>query len=353
MLPFNTIDLFTGIGGISYALRDITDVMLYCDCDPFCVDVLKERMKTNHIQTSPIVNDVRNIKKIHEIVGNKHVDLLISSSSCVGFSCMGYKKGLENNETSLMFNTLGIIKHYLPSIVFMENVPGIKTVNDGKDLEFIESQFQNLGYKLKWNMYNASDVGAWHIRKRWFCLAILKNFTPPKLSKSLTYNPYELWKYHDIIQNISPKCKLPELNDRKRLHALGNSVVPDCVRYAFFDLYSSHMNTFFSPFPTGIVDKPRITITLDPYKFGTILEHKYKRNRTSKLILEKKHMFRYPTPRAQNISSSRILTYRCSKDLGTFIKFDETVDWQEKYITNPNFVEVLMGFPLNYTSIEK
>lgn len=354
MVPFNTIDLFSGIGGISYALRDIVNVLLYCDKDPYCIELLKERMRTHHIQKSVIVTDVQNFQDIKDVVGSKRVDLLINSSSCVGFSCMGYKKGLDNVETSLMFNTIETITHFLPTMVFMENVPGITSVNDGKDIEFIESKLHSLGYNVEWNYYSACDVGAWHVRKRWFCLAVLNNVSLPKLPEQHCYTRYELWKHHDIIQHLYPKCKIGNSNDRKRLRVLGNSVVPDCVRFAFYDLYSIHTNIIFSPFPTGIVDNTyKVCINLNPTKFGLLTESKYKRNRTSKLITEKKEMHRYPTPRAKNISSSCILSYRCSKDLGTFLKFDDAVEWEEAFMTNPNFVEILMGFPVNYTSIEK
>ena len=40
-----SLDLFTGIGGLTLALRDFAEPALYCEIDPFCRSVLTARMR--------------------------------------------------------------------------------------------------------------------------------------------------------------------------------------------------------------------------------------------------------------------------------------------------------------------
>lgn len=344
---FRTLDLFSGIGGITYALNDLLNVMMYCEINDDANKVLKCRMKTNHIQTAPIVEDVRNTTEILKIVGNSKIDLVIASSSCVGFSLAGSRKGLENVETGLMIDTLNLIKQIRPNMVFMENVPGIISVNDGKDFDRLIKEMDSYGYKCHWDISSANDVGAWHIRKRWFGLFVLDGYDMPHLPLNSTYKTYEPWLHHDIgIKKAKFRCP----SDSKRLKLLGNSVVPDCIRKSFFALYSRYLNIVFPPFPTGIVAVKSLNLIIDPNKSG-ISKSNRKRNITSPLILSEKKLNYYPTPRSKNISCSCILTLRGSKDLGSVIKFEKGTEWQDNYVMNPEFVEFLMGYPLNFTFV--
>lgn len=341
---FNTVDLFSGIGGISYALRDIVDIMLYCDIDDSAQSVLKSRMSTNVLHKAPIVADVREMEKIKGIIGLTNVDLMLSSSSCVGFSCAGSRKGLENEETGVMLDTIILVGKIRPKMVFMENVPGIVKINDGSDLEFLITEMDKMGYDTKWEIHSAADVGAWHLRKRWFCLCVLRDYIMPELPVS-TIQRYDLWGTNIGLQRSKPHTH----GDRQRLRLLGNSVVPDCVRTAFYNLYSNYMNIVFSPFTTGFVANKNTVIIIDPNKDGIIPSDK-NRKRTSKRLTVPKTLKFYPTPRSKNITSASILTDRCSRDLGTVVKFEVGVEWEDKYITSPEFVEILMGYPRNYTN---
>jgi DNA-cytosine methyltransferase len=343
---FKTIDLFTGIGGISYSLRDLLDVKAYCEINPNSQKVLKCRMSSEHIQSAPIINDVKDYNNILKVTCNQTIDLLISSSSCIGFSIAGSREGLENNDTKLMHDSLNLIRRIKPKMIFMENVPGIIHLNKGRDLDFLLNTLKKLNYSIKWEVHSASDIGAWHIRKRWFCLCVHESY---KLKDISNYKlpRYQHWN-SDILYSVK-KSKLRSNGDNDRLRLLGNSVVPDCVRTAFFSLYSKFAKTIFFPFSTGLVKK-EINIIIDPCKQG-IEKSEKKRNRTSKLITSEKVLKFYPTPRCKNISASCILTERCSKDLGTIVKFEKNNEWYKNYCVNPIFVEILMGFPLNYTYI--
>lgn len=332
--------MFSGIGGISYALRDFVKPILYCDIDAHARDVLK-----NNFPNIPIVEDIRNTDKIKSIIGESIIDLVISSSSCVGFSYAGAKQGIQNPETAMIIDTLDLIADINPNMIFMENVPGITKLNNGMDLDFLIDRLDDLGYHFKWEIHSACDAGAWHIRKRWFCLCIKRGYQLKPIPDS-SMERYSSWNTETVLQKSKPGTFL----DRRRLRMLGNSVVPDCVRTAFFSLYSKYANIVFSPFSTGFVANTKISITINPFKPG-VIPTTVKRTRSSKMIEGEKSLRFYPTPRSKNITSSSILTHRCSRDLGTVVRFEPGVVWEKNYIVNPEFVELLMGYPIKFTEI--
>jgi site-specific DNA-cytosine methylase len=52
------LDLFSGIGGISLALRDYMRPVAYCEIDPYCQSVLLSRMQTGDLPKAPIWDDI-------------------------------------------------------------------------------------------------------------------------------------------------------------------------------------------------------------------------------------------------------------------------------------------------------
>lgn len=59
----NGLDLFSGYGGISYALRDYVRPIAYCEKDTYCQAVLLNRMAEQKIAVAPIWPDIRNLDK--------------------------------------------------------------------------------------------------------------------------------------------------------------------------------------------------------------------------------------------------------------------------------------------------
>lgn len=59
----NGLDLFSGIGGISYALREWVRPIAYCEIDPYCQGVLLSRMAAGDLRTAPIWDDITSLDK--------------------------------------------------------------------------------------------------------------------------------------------------------------------------------------------------------------------------------------------------------------------------------------------------
>jgi len=57
-----SIDLFSGIAGISTALRNYCKTVAYCELDTYCQAVLLSRMASNDIDNAPIWDNVTTLQ---------------------------------------------------------------------------------------------------------------------------------------------------------------------------------------------------------------------------------------------------------------------------------------------------
>ena len=57
------VDVFSGIGGFTLALKDVSETKMYCDISPTSQQILRNLMRKGKIPTAPIVNDVKDLSK--------------------------------------------------------------------------------------------------------------------------------------------------------------------------------------------------------------------------------------------------------------------------------------------------
>lgn len=154
--------LFAGIGGFELGIeRGIpnTETIWQVEKEPYC-----QRILAKHWPDAKIYNDVRNITKENV----EPVDILIGGFPCQSISVAGKQEGLANeNKSGLWWEFHRIISELRPRIVVMENVPNIVRVG-GRD---VVGSLTEIGYDCEWTVISASQFGAPHLRKRWFCVA--------------------------------------------------------------------------------------------------------------------------------------------------------------------------------------
>jgi DNA (cytosine-5)-methyltransferase 1 len=158
----NGLDLFSGIGGITLALGDWVRPVAYCERDRFCQAELMSRIADRQLPRAPVWDDVTTL--------NGHgmpIDIIYGGFPCQDISAAGYGVGLGGERSGLFNHIARLIKETNPKFVFLENVPAIRT----RGLNCVAQTFTELGYDYRWTIVSAKEVGACHIRKRWFMLA--------------------------------------------------------------------------------------------------------------------------------------------------------------------------------------
>lgn len=174
----NAIDLFSGAGGLTIALRESGfDVVL--------ANEINHRFAETHSYNFPeipmIEQDIKEltVEKIHEHIGNTEVDLVVGGPPCQGFSIFGKRRFVNTQgyepktdpRNQLVYEYIRIVKELRPKFFFMENVKGFTNLDNGLFLEEVKKQFSELGYKnIWWKIVCAADYGVPQERYRMFMI---------------------------------------------------------------------------------------------------------------------------------------------------------------------------------------
>ena len=186
------LDLFSGIGGFALACEWAgIETIGFVEIDKYCQKVLRK-----HWPDVPIVEDIRDVEKIKEIVANaqeamcqqprntqtgrsrfandsrngesRHCGESQSSAILItaGFPCQPFsvagKRGGEKDDRYLWPETLTVIKAVKPKWVLLENVTGIINLA----LDTVLSDLEGAGYSTETLIIPACAVNAWHRRDR-------------------------------------------------------------------------------------------------------------------------------------------------------------------------------------------
>jgi len=195
----NHLDLFSGIGGFSYAAQQIWkddhNIIAFVEKDKYCQRVLKK-----HWPNIPIIDDVRgfNYEKFTDVSNTEStdgktskntegwsqmqsgrgscrsrtakIDLLTGGFPCQPFSVAGRRKG-KSDDRYLWPNMFKIIQETKPTWIIGENVPGI--INMG--LEAAVLDLEEEGYQVEVLVLPAIGISALHKRNRVWIIANTNN----------------------------------------------------------------------------------------------------------------------------------------------------------------------------------
>jgi DNA (cytosine-5)-methyltransferase 1 len=164
----NGLDLFSGIGGLSIALRDWVRPLVYCEIDPYCQGVLLSRQANGDLEHAPIWDDIRTFECL---VLEGAIDIIYGGFPCQDISVAGLGKGLEGERSRLFFEIVRLAKEIKPSFIFLENVPAITSRGGLR----VVREITEMGYDCRWCVISAASIGALHRRERWFLLAHAKH----------------------------------------------------------------------------------------------------------------------------------------------------------------------------------
>jgi DNA (cytosine-5)-methyltransferase 1 len=108
-------------------------------------------------------------------------DLLCAGFPCQDFSVAGKRAGIEGTRGTLFFEICRVLRAKRPSYVFLENVQGLFSADDGKAFGIILSCLDELGYDCQWQMLNSKDYEVPQNRERVFIIGHLRDKPRPKV----------------------------------------------------------------------------------------------------------------------------------------------------------------------------
>ena len=335
----HALDLFSGIGGITHGLRGIVTPLAYVEKNTDAREFLKQK----HPEI-PVLDDVCTF----DATEWKGIDIITAGWPCTGFSVAGKGTGFDHEASGLFTEIIRITKECEPKYLFLENSHVLSTP---ENIKVVVDAFDELGYDCRWLVCQATCVGAHHQRKRWFCL-VNKRFVDTKI-----YIPdvdkFD-WNSNEPVRQVEKYS----VENRNLLGFLGNSVVPQQVRYAFDTLVnlstlqrkSNEKNGFsvngeITTFKLKHQKTPPLNIIISPREN----ESSFALRCDITKIVKEKIVTKYwatPTYMCRHSKSPRTLTERSAKMLSAQVSFSE--GGRHGWYLNYRWVAFLMGFPDDY-----
>lgn len=157
-------ELFGGIGGIGLGLeRAGMEILWMTDNNPYACSVYRK----NFPDVEVFEHDIRYIN----FENLPSVDLLAGGFPCQDISYAGInskeRAGIHGERSGLWRNFWKAIRTIRPKYVLVENVFALRK----RGLDVVLGDLASIGYDAEWDCIRASDVGAWHRRKRIFIIA--------------------------------------------------------------------------------------------------------------------------------------------------------------------------------------
>ncbi|MEF1216318.1 DNA cytosine methyltransferase (plasmid) [Photobacterium damselae subsp. damselae] len=211
----NVVDLFCGCGGLSAGFEKAgANILLGIDQDKAAL----KSFQLNHDDSKVICGDIEkvSIDEIDRAIDGKKVDVVIGGPPCQGLSLSGPRR-YDDPRNRLFLSFVRIAKHLSPSIIVLENVPGILSLFKGEVKDRILEEFSEIGYELKYRVLNAADYGVPQVRKRAIFIGVKKNsnlnieFPEPFLSEVNYITCSEALSDLDELDEVL----MPESNDYK------------------------------------------------------------------------------------------------------------------------------------------
>jgi DNA (cytosine-5)-methyltransferase 1 len=157
------LSLCSGYGGLDLAVEQITGnkTLVYAENDKYAAQVMAARF--------PWATNLGDISKVDwaDVAQDYQIDSLSAGFPCRNISNAGKRDGINGQWSKVWKNVAEAVGAFRPRIVFLENVQAILS----RGLDVVAQDLAEIGYDARWTCLPAADIGAAHLRRRWFCVA--------------------------------------------------------------------------------------------------------------------------------------------------------------------------------------
>ena len=93
-------------------------------------------------------------------------DVVIGGFPCQGFSVANMSRTSSDPRNKLYLEMVRVIRDKKPKFFLAENVKGILSLDKGRVVEQIAKDFEDIGYKVEYKLFNCADYGVPQTRMR-------------------------------------------------------------------------------------------------------------------------------------------------------------------------------------------
>ena len=155
------ISVFSGIEACSVAWESLGwEPVAFADFEKFPSAVL-----AHHYPKVPNLGDVT---KVNWNEWKGKADVVVGGSPCQSFSVAGKRLGMDDPRGNLALHYARIVREVEPTWFIYENVPGLLSSDDGRDMGALIATLGDIGYGLAWRVLDAQFFGVAQRRRRVF-----------------------------------------------------------------------------------------------------------------------------------------------------------------------------------------
>lgn len=152
------VSLFSGAGGLDLGFRMAGHDIVWAN------DLYEDAVRTyqKNMGDHIVLDDIQNIPA--DAIPD--CDIVIGGFPCQGFSVANTKRHVDDERNGLYKQLIRVIGKKNPKFFLAENVKGLTNLGKGEVFKMIISDFEGLGYKVKYQILNAVDYGVPQTRQR-------------------------------------------------------------------------------------------------------------------------------------------------------------------------------------------
>ena len=164
------VSLFAGVGGFDLALiQNGAEMVASVEIDKHARKILEKQFPTTtHLE------DVKNVtgKQLFDLGFNSD-GIIVGGFPCQDLSVAGKRRGLAGERSGLFFEVVRLLEETKAKWFILENVPGLLSSNNGRDLGIVIGALAELGYGVAYRILDAQYFGVPQRRRRIFIVGCL------------------------------------------------------------------------------------------------------------------------------------------------------------------------------------
>lgn len=190
MKQYNIIDLFAGVGGLSYGFSKLPQFNIIA-----ANEIEKDisiAYKLNHPGVNMLNCDINSLTEdvLEEALDGKKVDIVVGGPPCQSYSTLGKRQ--MDDRANLFMQYKRVLKILQPKAFVFENVVGILSMDKGNLFKQVQAEFEDLGYSLQYRVLDAVNFGVPQHRERVILVGFKgdNNFVYPAPTHGEGLKPY-------------------------------------------------------------------------------------------------------------------------------------------------------------------
>lgn len=164
MPKYNVMDLFAGVGGLSYGFSKLSAFKILA-----ANEIEKDiaiAYSLNHPDVAMLNCDINDLTAEHlaEVLSDRQIDVVVGGPPCQSYSTLGKRQ--MDDRANLFMQYKRLLRILQPKAFVFENVTGILSMDKGRLFAQVKKEFEDIGYTVKHEILDAVDFGVPQHRER-------------------------------------------------------------------------------------------------------------------------------------------------------------------------------------------